>query len=87
MISSNFRPMRPSDPPGGAIEQAARRCRRLVLIIDGLDEYDRIGQVPVSEWLPHQDALPTNVALIVASRAGAPVGVPAGIRCVNTFVS
>ncbi|MEV8374746.1 trypsin-like peptidase domain-containing protein [Kribbella sp. NPDC056861] len=60
------------------LESAALRCRRLVVVIDGLDEYEPIGQIPVAEWLPGSLTLPLplNAALLVSSRLGAPTGIP-----------
>ncbi|MEV8374743.1 trypsin-like peptidase domain-containing protein [Kribbella sp. NPDC056861] len=60
------------------LEAAARRCHRLVVLIDGLDEYEPVGQIPVAEWLPGSQTLPLppNAALLVTSRAGAPTGIP-----------
>lgn len=57
------------------IEDAARHCSRLVLVVDGLDEYSPIGTVPVAEWLPDPQTLPDGAALLVTSRKGAPHGV------------
>jgi hypothetical protein len=59
------------------IEDAARRCPRLVLVIDGLDEYAATAKVPVAEWLPDPQTLPAGMGLLVTSRKDAPVGIPA----------
>lgn len=52
---------------------AARACRerghRLVLLIDGLDEYD-LRDVPLRDWLVGDGDLPADAALLVASRSG-----------------
>jgi tetratricopeptide (TPR) repeat protein len=60
------------------IEEAARHCSRVVLVVDGLDEYASTGTVPISEWLPDVQSLPAEAALMVTSRTGAPDGVPTG---------
>ncbi|MFI5694659.1 trypsin-like serine protease [Kribbella sp. NPDC051586] len=64
------------------LARAAARCvaegRRLVVVIDGLDEYQTLGQLPVDEWLPNAMTLPAGAALLVTSRAGAPSGIPPG---------
>lgn len=54
--------------------------RRLLLIVDGLDEYDvdDARQTPAEWWLPDQTSLPDKTALIVASRHGADVSLPTG---------
>ena len=56
------------------LEAAARACRqrgrRLLLLIDGLDEYDP-RTVPLRWWLPV--ALPDGATAILASRMGVPV--------------
>jgi hypothetical protein len=54
---------------------AAKHCRRLVIVIDGLDEYAK-DQVPVADWLPEPQTLPGNAALLVTSREGAPDDIP-----------
>lgn len=58
---------------------AARACRerghRLVMVIDGLDEYDRMG-IPLREWLVGEKELPSESTLLVASRLGVDVGLP-----------
>ncbi|WP_410790997.1 trypsin-like peptidase domain-containing protein [Kribbella sp. C-35] len=62
------------------LEDAARQCRRLVVVVDGLDEHEPLGQIPLAEWLPGPRSLilPANAALVVSSRAGAPAGLPDG---------
>jgi hypothetical protein len=72
-----------ADPEGRAqlttlIDQAARQLKRLILVVDGLDEHATTGSVPVRDWLPKPERLPANAALLVTSRAGAPHGIPAG---------
>ena len=60
---------------------AARACRerghRLMLLIDGLDEYDgRDG--PLRDWLVGDDDLPAGAALLAASRLSVALDLPAG---------
>lgn len=52
----------------GAGKACARRGDRLVLVIDGLDEYDLQSSVRLKDWLPTE--LPTGTSMIVASRPG-----------------
>ncbi|WP_329000258.1 trypsin-like peptidase domain-containing protein [Kribbella sp. NBC_00709] len=63
------------------LARAAARCvaegRRLVVVVDGLDEYQAFGQIPIADWLPKANTLPAGAALLVTSRAGAPSGIPA----------
>jgi hypothetical protein len=60
---------------------AARAChdrgRRLLLLIDGLDEYDQRGG-SLREWLVGDDdlALPDDAALLVSSRSGIDIDLP-----------
>jgi hypothetical protein len=49
------------------IAAAAAQCQRLLLIVDGLDEYSPFD-VSVTEWLPA--TLPPNTGLLVTSRKG-----------------
>ncbi|MEV5966132.1 trypsin-like serine protease [Kribbella sp. NPDC051952] len=64
------------------LQKAAARCvaegRRLVVVIDGLDEYHVAGQIPCAEWLPKATNLPPGAALLVTSRSGSPSGIPDG---------
>ncbi len=62
------------------LQIAAQHCRRLLVVVDGLDEFEPLGQIPVTEWLPGSPnmMLPSNAALIISSRAGAPTGIPDG---------
>lgn len=53
------------------IVAACRVSRRIVLVVDGLDEYN--PEHPVEDWLPELE-LPSNAALLVTSRRGAPNG-------------
>lgn len=60
---------------------AARACRerghRLVLLVDGLDEYDgRDG--PLRDWLVGEGDLPADAALLVASRSEVELDLPDG---------
>jgi tetratricopeptide (TPR) repeat protein len=60
------------------VKDAARHCPRLVLVVDGLDEYTPTPTVPVGEWLPDAESLPAGAGLLVTSRTGAPHGIPTG---------
>ena len=63
------------------LEDAAQACRqrgrRLLVIIDGLDE-DQTAEpgLRVAHWLPDTNTLPDNAWLLVASRASIPVPLP-----------
>lgn len=60
-----------------AAEAAAQRQRRLLLVVDGLDE-DQTHEpdLVVARWLPTD--LPGNTSLLVGSRAGVEVPLPPG---------
>ena len=63
------------------LEEAARACaerdRRLLVLIDGLDEYDpTTTSLDLADWLPDASTLPDQAMLLVASRAGADVRLP-----------
>ena len=63
------------------LEEAARACaergRRLLVLIDGLDEYDpTTTSLDLADWLPDGSTLPGQAMLLVASRAGADVRLP-----------
>ena len=63
------------------LDEAARACaernRRLIVLIDGLDEYDpTTTSIDVADWLPSASTLPDQAMLLVASRAGADVRLP-----------
>ena len=64
------------------LADAARACyergRRLLILLDGLDEYDGVSSgLQLRDWLPHRDnSLPHNAALLVASRKGANIELP-----------
>ena len=65
------------------LEEAARGCaergRRLVVLVDGLDEYDRTtASLDLADWLPGDRTLPDQVMLLAASRAGADIRLPPG---------
>ncbi|WIM92550.1 serine protease [Actinoplanes oblitus] len=52
-----------------------QRGQRLMLVVDGLDEYDTTrGGL---DWLPDRTSLPAGVTLVAASRSGATVELPA----------
>ena len=52
-----------------------KQGRRLLLVIDGLDEYSAQDQrqTPLDTWLPNSKTLPAGVALLVSSRANIPI--------------
>ena len=63
------------------LEEAARACvdrgRRLLVLIDGLDEYDpTTASLDLADWLPGDRTLPDQAMLLAASRAGAGVRLP-----------
>ncbi len=63
------------------LDEAARACaergRRLLVLIDGLDEYDPTTTgFDLAAWLPDASTLPDHAMLLVASRAGADVHLP-----------
>ncbi|MFH8419389.1 AAA family ATPase, partial [Streptomyces collinus] len=58
-----------------AREVSAQRRRRLLLLIDGLDEYDPTS-AKLASWLPDATTLPYGVQLLVSSRSGADVHIP-----------
>ena len=63
------------------LEEAARACaergRQLLVLIDGLDEYDATAaSLDLADWLPDASTLPSTAMLLVASRAGADVHLP-----------
>lgn len=59
-----------------AAESARESGRRLLIVVDGLDEYTtRPGQLPLSDWLPDRDTLPEGAALLVTSRKDVPINV------------
>lgn len=59
-----------------AATAARQRGRRLLLLIDGLDEYSQEDAHPLQDWLPGEQELPDGVALVVSSRTDIPVGIP-----------
>ena len=65
------------------LEEAARasaeRDRQLLVLIDGLDEYDpTTASLDLADWLPGHRTLPDQAKLLTASRAGADVRLPPG---------
>ena len=52
--------------------------RRLLLVVDGLDEYSQEETRPLRAWLPDAANLPAGVSVLVASRAGIPISLPDG---------
>ncbi len=62
------------------LEEAARACaergRHLLMLVDGLDEYDATAGLDLATWLPDASTLPSTALLLVASRAGADVHLP-----------
>ena len=53
--------------------------RRLVILVDGLDEYSNaIGKLSPSDWLPAVGDLPSSTALLVASREDVPIDLGVG---------
>ena len=49
------------------------------MVVDGLDE-DQTAEpgLAIAAWLPGEDVLPANARLLVASRTGVDVSLPAG---------
>lgn len=59
-----------------ANSSCVQRDRRLLLLIDGLDEYDRMS-APLRCWLPPAGAtLPKETLLLVSSRTGVDIDLP-----------
>jgi hypothetical protein len=55
------------------------RGNRLLVVIDGLDEYDpTAASLELAAWLPGARTLPEQAKLLVASRAGAGIDLPQG---------
>ena len=55
------------------------RGNRLLVLIDGLDEYDPTAtSLDLAAWLPDARTLPSQAKLVVASRAGADIRLPKG---------
>src|SRR5262249_55015562 len=60
-----------------AVNVCAERGRRLLVLIDGLDEYDPTATgLELRDWLPGASTLPNQAKLLVSSRAGADVRLP-----------
>jgi tetratricopeptide (TPR) repeat protein len=61
----------------GASRACTERGRRLLVLIDGLDEYDPTpANLGLAAWLPGTGTLPDQAMLLAASRTGADVGLP-----------
>ena len=63
------------------LDEAARACtergRRLLVLIDGLDEYDPMSaSFELVDWLPDATTLPNDAMVLVASRVGTDVRLP-----------
>ena len=63
------------------LDEAARACaergRRLLVLVDGLDEYDAASaRLDLAAWLPDAGSLPGQAMLLAASRTGADVHLP-----------
>jgi SOS-response transcriptional repressor LexA len=72
-----------SDDFADLLEEAARACaqrgRRLLVLIDGLEEYDpKTTSLDLADWLPGDSTLPDQAMLLVASRTVAGVRLPPG---------
>jgi lipopolysaccharide biosynthesis regulator YciM len=66
-----------ADLLGEAARACAERGRKLVVLIDGLDEYDpTTSNLDLADWLPDDGKLPDQAMLVAASRAGADVSLP-----------
>ena len=50
--------------------------RRLLLVVDGMDEYSQEETRPLGAWLPDAASLPAGVSVLVSSRAGIPIQWP-----------
>jgi hypothetical protein len=59
-----------------AARASAERDRRLLLVIDGLDEYEA-HPFGLDQWLPDSATMPANTSVLVSSRTGAHVGLAA----------
>ena len=62
-----------------ATRASHERGNKLLVLIDGLDEYDPTAtSLGLVDWLPGAETLPEPAKLLVASRAGAGVDLPKG---------
>jgi hypothetical protein len=62
-----------------ATRASHERGNRLLVVIDGLDEYDpTAASLELAAWLPGARTLPEQAKLLVASRAGAGIDLPQG---------
>jgi uncharacterized protein YjeT (DUF2065 family) len=59
-----------------AARAARQQGRRLLLLIDGLDEYAPNESLTLGTWLPSARSLPEGVSMLVASRTGVPIPLP-----------
>ncbi|MFK4184317.1 hypothetical protein ACI2L4_09900, partial [Streptomyces sparsogenes] len=60
---------------GHASDACVQRGRRLLVLIDGLDEYDPTP-AKLHSWLPNAATLPREALLLVSSRSGSDVHIP-----------
>jgi tetratricopeptide (TPR) repeat protein len=63
--------------PAAATRGQQLGCR-LLLVVDGLDEYSQEETRPLRAWLPDAANLPAGVSVLVSSRAGIPIPLPDG---------
>jgi tetratricopeptide (TPR) repeat protein len=62
---------------GKAATACRQQDRRLLVLIDGLDEYHTaFAGLDVGDWMPDADTLPETACLLVSSRHGVPVDLP-----------
>ena len=77
------------------LEEAAHACsergRRLLVLIDGLDEYDpTTTSLDLGTWLPDASTLPNQAMLLVSSRASVDVPLPSAhplFSCVHSVTT
>jgi Trypsin-like peptidase domain len=65
-----------ADLIAAAVRACTERGRRLLIVVDGLDEYDSATASRLCDWLPPIAALPAGAALLVASRSDVDVDLP-----------
>src|SRR5262249_32206041 len=73
------------------LADAARACnergRRLLVLLDGADECENsTAGLRLSDWLPDADSLPVTAGLLMTSRSGADIDLPAA-HALNTHVN